>query len=151
MMAAKKKSASRTLAPSKLDVMAFLLHMQSQSTAKRCLAWIFFALNAGFVTAFAEETEPAVPESMRMHIQVLAASCAACHGTDGNSVSGTPVLAGLDSNHFALQMQAFRTGQRSATVMQHHAKGLSDEEIQRLANHFSHLPRTTPQRPKSAP
>ncbi len=67
----------------------------------------------------------------------LAASCAACHGTQGNSVSGTPVLAGLDKNHFVLQMQAFRSGERSATVMHHHAKGLTLEEIDQLGNYFS--------------
>jgi cytochrome c553 len=71
-------------------------------------------------------------------------SCGPWKGADGNSVSGTPVLAGLDSSHFTLQMHAFRTGQRSATVMQHHAKGLTDEEIQLLASHFARLPRTTP-------
>jgi len=26
----------------------------------------------------------------------LAASCAACHGTDGRSASGMPILAGMD-------------------------------------------------------
>lgn len=71
------------------------------------------------------------------HIRVLAASCAACHGTDGNSVGGTPVLAGLDRIHFKLQMQAFRTGERSSSVMHHHAKGLAAEEIEQLADYFA--------------
>lgn len=111
-----------------------------------------FAMAFGVSLAVgAAHAESSVSDSDNIHIQVLAASCAACHGTDGNSVSGTPVLAGLDSSHFALQMHAFRSGQRSATVMQHHAKGLTDEEIQLLARHFSMLPRTTPQAPKPAP
>lgn len=75
------------------------------------------------------------------HLRVLAASCAACHGTGGNSVGGTPVLAGLDTSHFILQMQAFRSGQRPATVMQRHAKGLSEQEIEQLAAYFSAQPR----------
>ena len=89
------------------------------------------------------ETTSPVPS----HIQVLAGSCAACHGTGGNSiggnsigsnsVSGTPVLAGLDHDYFVLQMQAFRSGERSATVMQRHAKGLTAEEIGQLATYFS--------------
>jgi len=71
------------------------------------------------------------------HIRALAASCAACHGTNGNSVGGTPVLAGLDVSHFVLQMQSFRSGERSSTVMQRHAKGLTNDEIDQLAVYFS--------------
>ena len=71
-----------------------------------------------------------------VHIRTLAASCSACHGADGNSVGGTPVLAGLERNHFILQMKAFRSGERSATVMHHHAKGLTEIEIEQLADHF---------------
>lgn len=75
------------------------------------------------------------------HIRTLAASCAACHGTNGNSVGGTSVLAGLDRNHFILQMQSFRNGQRSSTVMHHHAKGLTEPEIEQLADYFAAQPR----------
>jgi len=71
------------------------------------------------------------------HIKTLAASCAACHGTNGNSVGGTPVLAGLDQTHFISQMQAFRSGERTSTVMHHHAKGLTVDEIEQLAVYFS--------------
>lgn len=81
------------------------------------------------------------------HIRVLAASCAACHGTNGNSVSGTPVLAGLDKNHFVLQMQAFRSGERSATVMHRHTKGLTLDEIDQLATYFSQQKRVTATQP----
>jgi cytochrome c553 len=77
------------------------------------------------------------------HIQVLSASCAACHGTNGNSVGGTPVLAGLDRAHFIAQMMAFRTGERSSTVMHRHAKGLTQEEISDLADFFAMQPRET--------
>ncbi len=76
-----------------------------------------------------------------LHVRVLAASCAACHGTDGNSVGGTPVLAGLDRAHFIAQMQAFRSGGRAATVMHRHAAGLTEDEIRLLAEHFAGLPR----------
>jgi len=76
------------------------------------------------------------------HIKVLAASCAACHGTNGNSVGGTPVLSGLDKSHFIRQMQSFRDGSRDSTVMHHHAKGLTTEEIERLADYFSVEPRS---------
>ncbi len=77
------------------------------------------------------------------HVQVLAASCAACHGTNGNSVGGTPVLAGLDRSHFIRQMQAFRDGSRTSTVMYHHAKGLTVEEVEALAAYFAAQPRVS--------
>ena len=83
------------------------------------------------------------------HVRTLAASCAACHGTNGNSAGGTPVLAGLERNHFVLQMQAFRSGGRSSTVMHHHAKGLVDAEIEQLADYFAAQPRVTPSSPLS--
>jgi len=72
-----------------------------------------------------------------IHTRTLAASCAACHGTQGNSQSITPVLAGLDATYFSTQMLAFRNGSRDSTVMHRHAKGLTIEEIDLLATYFS--------------
>ncbi|MCX7627792.1 MAG: c-type cytochrome [Methylophilaceae bacterium] len=82
------------------------------------------------------------------HVRVLAASCAACHGTAGNSVGGTPKLAGLDRSHFILQMQSFRDGSRPSSVMHHHAKGLTLQEIEQLADHFATQPRLAGQAPR---
>lgn len=81
------------------------------------------------------------------HLRVLAASCAACHGTAGNSVGGTPVLAGLDRSHFILQMQSFREGTRTSSVMHHHARGVTPQEIEALADHFAVQPRVTARAP----
>ena len=93
--------------------------------------------NTGSSISLVSNGSPETSLPAPSHIQVLAGSCAACHGTNGNSVSGTPVLAGLDHDYFVLQMQAFRSGERSATVMQRHAKGLTTEEIEQLATYFS--------------
>lgn len=82
------------------------------------------------------------------HLRVLAASCAACHGTNGNSAGGTPVLAGLDAAHFRLQMKAFRSGERTSTVMHRHAKGLTETEIEALAAYFAAQPRMSAFPPK---
>ncbi len=71
------------------------------------------------------------------HIRTLAASCAACHGSNGNSIGNMPKLAGIDGSYFVAQMLAFKSGERKATVMHHHAKGLNEDEINLLANHFS--------------
>ena len=69
----------------------------------------------------------------------LAATCANCHGTDGNAVPGQamPRLAGLPKNYIVEQMQAFRDGKRPATVMHQLAKGYSNEQIDTLAGFFA--------------
>lgn len=83
------------------------------------------------------------------HIRTLAASCAACHGTNGNALHGNAVLAGMDGTYFTTQMLAFKDGSRPATVMQRHAKGLNVDEINLLAAYFSQQKRTASQAPKS--
>lgn len=79
------------------------------------------------------------------HIRSLAASCAACHGTNGNSASansaGTPSISNIYKPTFVGKMLAFRSGESSATVMHRHAKGLTLEEIDSLAEYFSKQPR----------
>lgn len=67
----------------------------------------------------------------------MAASCSACHGTDGYSEGGMPVIAGMDRALFIASMTDFKSGARPATVMHQHAKGYSDEQIGLLADYFS--------------
>lgn len=71
------------------------------------------------------------------HARGLAASCSACHGTDGNSEGGMPELAGLDRMLFITSMKEFKSGARPATVMHQHAKGYTDEEFELLADFFA--------------
>jgi cytochrome c553 len=67
----------------------------------------------------------------------IAATCSACHGTNGFSVGGTPVLAGLNRAHFIKQMQDIKSGARPATVMHRHAAAYDDAEIDKLADYFA--------------
>ena len=91
--------------------------------------------NAAEVSAFSDVQS--------IHIRQLAASCAACHGTQGNSVAASgddganAVLAGKAPAEFTEKMLGFKDGSRKATVMHHHAKGLTVDEIKQLAVHFS--------------
>lgn len=71
------------------------------------------------------------------NVALLASACAACHGTNGHSVGGTPSLAGLDRLYFIEQMQQFQSGERSSSVMMQHARGYSEEEIRLLADYFA--------------
>ena len=72
----------------------------------------------------------------------LAATCAACHGTDGRSVTQeVPSLAGLPREHIVAQMRAFRDGTRAASIMPQIAKGYNDAQIEALADYFARRPR----------
>jgi cytochrome c553 len=94
-------------------------------------------LAVGLAASLAAQAQP------DKHARNLAASCAACHGTNGNSVGGTPVLAGMDRALFVKQMKDFKSGARPATVMQQHARGYTDEEVDALADFFSSQSRAT--------
>jgi cytochrome subunit of sulfide dehydrogenase len=82
------------------------------------------------------------------HIRTLAASCAACHGSNGNALHGNAVLAGMDGGKFTTAMLAFKDGSRPATVMHRHAKGLNVDEINLLAAYFSQQKRMPSQAPQ---
>ncbi|WP_222836901.1 c-type cytochrome [Advenella mimigardefordensis] len=112
--------------------MAVGLRMMT-GTAITTRLWIL-ALLLGSTAAMAK-TSPS-----ELHIRVLAASCAACHGTNGVSVSGRPNLAGMPAAQFQSRMMAFRTSKADHDVMTQHARGLTTDEIDRLAAYFSTLP-----------
>lgn len=70
--------------------------------------------------------------------RALAANCAACHGTNGNSVGGAiPGLAGMNKEYFLNQIKAFRDGKREATLMHQIAKGYTDAEMTAIADFFA--------------
>ena len=78
-------------------------------------------------------------DARALYVQSLAATCANCHGTDGRAIdrSEVPGLAGMPAAYMVAQMQAFKKGERPATVMHQLAKGFSDEQIQQLAAYFA--------------
>lgn len=66
-----------------------------------------------------------------------AASCMACHGTDGRAEGTGLTLAGKPEQEVYGLLVAFKEGRRSATIMHQHAKGYSDEELRRIARYFA--------------
>lgn len=78
------------------------------------------------------------PAANPTYARSLAATCFACHGTDGRSVDGVPPsLAGQNRDYLLKQLQEFRDGKRPATIMHQHAKGYTDEQLALIAGYFS--------------
>ncbi len=70
--------------------------------------------------------------------QELAASCAGCHGEDGNSaMPAFPKLAGQHASYIKQQLLAFKLGKRNAPMMAPLAMGLSDDDIENLATFYA--------------
>lgn len=68
----------------------------------------------------------------------LAATCAACHGTEGRGVpQAFAALAGRPKNDLVTILQGYKTGKIPATVMHQLAKGYSDQQIEAVAAYFA--------------
>jgi cytochrome subunit of sulfide dehydrogenase len=81
---------------------------------------------------------PAAAQSVDRQARTWAASCAACHGTEGRSPGAIQALAGRDADTLYRALIEFKTGQRpAATVMHQHTKGYTDEELRRIAQVFA--------------
>jgi sulfide dehydrogenase cytochrome subunit len=74
-----------------------------------------------------------------LYVKSLAATCANCHGTDGNTAAGSPLptLAGMSRDNLVAQLKAFRSGARPATIMHQLSRGYSDAQIEQLAAYFA--------------
>jgi len=67
-----------------------------------------------------------------------AASCAGCHGEDGNSVMpGFPKLAGQHQGYLLKQLQAFKGGARISPMMAPLAMGLDEKSMVEIADYYS--------------
>lgn len=88
-------------------------------------------LSAG---AIANELTP----EKKLQAASLSATCASCHGTNGQGIEGSAVtgLANLSVEYIKTNMIWFKTGQRPATVMHQLSKGYTDEQIDIIANYL---------------
>jgi cytochrome c553 len=73
-----------------------------------------------------------------LHVRSWAASCAACHGTDGRAQPGMVSLAGVPKEVTVQKMLDYKAGRvPAATIMHQLAKGYSDEQIAAIAGYFA--------------
>jgi cytochrome c553 len=101
------------------------------------LAATLTALASLAAPSFAAETAAPVKGSAEAGA-AKAATCLACHGTNGNSVNPEwPVIAGQNANYLAEQITLIRDGKRVNALMQPMVKGLATQDIADLAAYFS--------------
>jgi len=98
----------------------------------------FFYLR--FFTLLCSVALPALAQDVAsLHQKADAAMCANCHGSEGRTVKGSavPSIAGLPRDYMVAQMKAFKDGSRPATVMHQINKGLTDKQIESMADYFA--------------
>ncbi len=94
----------------------------------RCLAVAVLAL----ASPWAQAQAPA-PHLARN----LAATCANCHGTNGNARGDMKPLAGLSAEKIMAAVADYKSGAQPATIMHQISKGYSDEQLKLIANYFA--------------
>jgi cytochrome c553 len=97
------------------------------------LRWLSYLGGVAIVTGVALASPPARAGDP----QVLAASCSGCHTSTDGLTTAIPRIRGLPGVVFMQAMEGFRTGKRSATVMDRIAKGFTEDEIRQLAEYFN--------------
>lgn len=77
-------------------------------------------------------------------VKEKAATCAACHGANGNSdtpaQSQYPRLAGQYHDYLARALHEYKSGDRKNPIMAGMAAPLSEAEIDALARYFAAMP-----------
>ena len=68
---------------------------------------------------------------------MLSAACESCHGTDGNSPGSIPVISDRSADDILTALTGFRSGERTATIMDRHVRGYTDEELRLIAKHLA--------------
>ena len=70
----------------------------------------------------------------------LAATCANCHGTNGQARGDMKVLAGMSAEKMLALIADFKSGAQPSTVMGQLSKGYTDEQIKLVAGFFAAQP-----------
>lgn len=74
--------------------------------------------------------------------EMMANTCAMCHGTDGKAVGKMEVLYGESASEIADELFEFKQ-ENKGRIMAPLMKAYTDEQIRMIARHFESLPRKT--------
>ncbi|MCW5635461.1 MAG: c-type cytochrome [Rubrivivax sp.] len=67
----------------------------------------------------------------------LAATCANCHGTNGNARGDMKPLAGMPADKMLAMLADFKSGNQPASIMHQIAKGYTDDQVKLIAAYFA--------------
>ena len=67
----------------------------------------------------------------------LAATCANCHGTNGNARGDMKPLAGMPADKLLALLADYRSGNQPATIMHQLVKGYTDDQVKLVAAYFA--------------
>jgi cytochrome c553 len=90
------------------------------------------ALGLLVATSAAVAADPNLPRN-------LAATCANCHGTNGNAIKGAGLdsLAGIPKDKTLQKLADFKSGDKPASIMHQIAKGYTEEQLDLIATYFA--------------
>jgi len=98
------------------------------------LGWLLTLVVSGSLLTAAARAQDASVDAGR----TKSATCAACHGVDGNSVTPDwPSLAGQHTAYIVRQLKAFKAGERVNVTMKPFADMLTDQDMADIAAYFS--------------
>ena len=104
--------------------------MATKNTAR--YFWLSLLLGTSLIAASARAQEGSVDAG-----RTKSATCAACHGVDGNSVTPDwPMLAGQHASYIVRQLRAFKNGERTDVTMKPFADMLSEQDMLDVAAYF---------------
>lgn len=90
------------------------------------------------------DAEPTASDPVELG-KAAAASCAGCHGADGNSqIPGMPNLTAQPPEYFAAAMQAYQNGGRQGSIMNALVSSIDAESVQNMGLYYAlQAPRRT--------
>ena len=95
--------------------------------------WLTLVLVSSLTAAAAGAQEGSIEGG-----RTKSATCAACHGVDGNSVTPDwPMLAGQHARYIVRQLRAFKEGERTDVTMKPFADMLSEQDMLDVAAYFA--------------
>jgi cytochrome c553 len=96
---------------------------------------LFAPIAALSLLAFAGTAQAADPNLGRN----LAATCANCHGTNGNAIKGfgMDALAGMEKAKLLQKLADFKSGDKPATIMHQISKGYTEAQLDLIATYFA--------------
>jgi cytochrome c553 len=111
--------------------------MKIKNTAR--FLWLSLVVGGSLaaVSAAAQEGSSAQAQGSVEAGRAKSATCAACHGVDGNSVTPDwPMLAGQHASYIVRQLEAFKAGERTDVTMKPFADMLSEQDMLDVAAYF---------------